>query len=312
MLSRVAWRLSGSCSTLRLSSTASMPHPMSTPTAAGMTAARVGTTDPTVAPTPKCTSGMAATCGPTHASFAVATSCSIASCATSCVHTRTGRAPLRSTVYMVFGPPAPCCDGGLPGLRPAHEWRRPLVGRLGPEVFSASDVFAAMVWRRSGPACLQAGQYRCCHGQEARLTTKRGGDDAYGLGRRGVCQARGWRPSEARTGAPYGLFEDASLRSSASTALVLWPVSALEADGRAERLGALRASLRGPVVVRSRLQSTGCRRWTRSSASRVDSRKNRGKGKSPVRLPSRRGSVLNPASKLSPLDSARRLADGTR
>ena len=68
--SRVACRLSGSCSTLRLSSTASMPQPMSTPTAAGMTAERVGITDPTVAPIPRCTSGMAATCGPTQKSFA--------------------------------------------------------------------------------------------------------------------------------------------------------------------------------------------------------------------------------------------------
>ncbi len=35
---------------------------MSTPTAAGMIALKVGITEPTVAPIPKCTSGMAAMC----------------------------------------------------------------------------------------------------------------------------------------------------------------------------------------------------------------------------------------------------------
>jgi hypothetical protein len=39
-----------------------MPQPMSTPTAAGMMALSVGITEPTVAPMPKCTSGMAAMC----------------------------------------------------------------------------------------------------------------------------------------------------------------------------------------------------------------------------------------------------------
>src|SRR5262245_40598965 len=38
-----------------------MPQPMSTPTAAGMIAPLVAITEPTVAPRPKCTSGMAAT-----------------------------------------------------------------------------------------------------------------------------------------------------------------------------------------------------------------------------------------------------------
>ena len=41
--------------------TAIMPQPMSTPTAAGMIALCVGTTEPTVAPTPMCTSGITAT-----------------------------------------------------------------------------------------------------------------------------------------------------------------------------------------------------------------------------------------------------------
>ena len=39
-----------------------MPQPMSTPTAAGMIAPLVGITEPTVAPMPTWTSGMAATC----------------------------------------------------------------------------------------------------------------------------------------------------------------------------------------------------------------------------------------------------------
>ena len=39
-----------------------MPQPMSTPTAAGMMALSVGITEPTVAPMPKCTSGIAAMC----------------------------------------------------------------------------------------------------------------------------------------------------------------------------------------------------------------------------------------------------------
>ncbi len=43
--------------------TAIMPQPMSTPTAAGMMAPSVGMTEPTVAPLPRCASGMSARCG---------------------------------------------------------------------------------------------------------------------------------------------------------------------------------------------------------------------------------------------------------
>ncbi len=43
--------------------TAIMPHPMSTPTAAGMMAPRVGMTEPTVAPRPRWASGISARCG---------------------------------------------------------------------------------------------------------------------------------------------------------------------------------------------------------------------------------------------------------
>ena len=46
---------------MRLVRRAIMPQPMSTPTAAGMTAPSVGMTLPTVAPLPRCTSGIAAT-----------------------------------------------------------------------------------------------------------------------------------------------------------------------------------------------------------------------------------------------------------
>ncbi len=54
-------RSSGSCEAVRSVCTAIMPHPMSTPTAAGMTAFSVGITDPTVAPIPTCASGIRAT-----------------------------------------------------------------------------------------------------------------------------------------------------------------------------------------------------------------------------------------------------------
>lgn len=43
--------------------TAIMPQPMSTPTAAGMIAPSVGMTEPTVAPLPRCASGISARCG---------------------------------------------------------------------------------------------------------------------------------------------------------------------------------------------------------------------------------------------------------
>lgn len=50
-----------------------MPQPMSTPTAAGITAPSVGITDPTVAPLPRCASGISATCGNTKGRPDVAT-----------------------------------------------------------------------------------------------------------------------------------------------------------------------------------------------------------------------------------------------
>jgi len=55
-----------------------MPQPMSTPTAAGMMAPRVGITLPTVAPIPQCTSGIAATWPCTIGSWATLRSCASA------------------------------------------------------------------------------------------------------------------------------------------------------------------------------------------------------------------------------------------
>ena len=52
-----------------------MPQPMSTPTAAGMIAPRVGMTEPTVAPLPRWASGISATCGWMNGSEAVVTAC---------------------------------------------------------------------------------------------------------------------------------------------------------------------------------------------------------------------------------------------
>src|SRR5438309_6683098 len=52
-----------------------MPHPMSTPTAAGMIAPTVGITLPTVAPLPRCASGIRARCGRTKGIDAVRSAC---------------------------------------------------------------------------------------------------------------------------------------------------------------------------------------------------------------------------------------------
>ena len=65
---RSAARLSGRSFAGSVVCTAIMPQPMSTPTAAGMIAPLVGITLPTVAPMPKCTSGITATCWKTKGS----------------------------------------------------------------------------------------------------------------------------------------------------------------------------------------------------------------------------------------------------
>src|SRR5439155_2313106 len=69
-----------------------MPQPMSTPTAAGDTAPFIATTEPTVAPLPRCTSGMAATCDQHHGSDARLRSCASAcgSTSSSGAHSLTG------------------------------------------------------------------------------------------------------------------------------------------------------------------------------------------------------------------------------
>ena len=66
---------SGRSSARSVVRTAAMPQPMSTPTAAGMMAPWVGITEPTVAPLPRCTSGMTATHGPTNGIEAMFFSC---------------------------------------------------------------------------------------------------------------------------------------------------------------------------------------------------------------------------------------------
>ena len=61
MAERMPRSESGRSVATRLVETASIPQPMSTPTAAGTIAPRVAITEPTVAPMPRCTSGIAAT-----------------------------------------------------------------------------------------------------------------------------------------------------------------------------------------------------------------------------------------------------------
>src|SRR5581483_10675411 len=62
-----------------------MPQPMSTPTAAGDTAPFIATTEPTVAPLPRCTSGMAATWWKHHGNEAMFFSWSSACDSTSAI-----------------------------------------------------------------------------------------------------------------------------------------------------------------------------------------------------------------------------------
>ena len=68
-------RLSGRSLAVSVVRTAIMPQPMSTPTAAGTIAPRVAMTEPTVAPLPRCTSGMTATWLWMNGSAAILNSC---------------------------------------------------------------------------------------------------------------------------------------------------------------------------------------------------------------------------------------------
>ena len=111
--------------------TAIMPQPMSTPTAAGTTAPRVGTTLPIVAPMPQWTSGITATWRCTKGSEATLRSCARASSsnATPRVHDFTGTPPgmfmtskfasLCSAIGLLsFGRSGRTGEAGSRGVRP--------------------------------------------------------------------------------------------------------------------------------------------------------------------------------------------------
>ena len=84
---------SGSSAAVSERRTAHIPQPMSTPTAAGMIAPFVGMTEPTVAPIPVWTSGIAATWRNTNGRRETLTSCFSAPASTSSVQTWTGTPP---------------------------------------------------------------------------------------------------------------------------------------------------------------------------------------------------------------------------
>jgi hypothetical protein len=90
---------SGRSFAVRFVRAATMPQPISTPTAAGITAPRVAITEPTVAPMPKCTSGMIATCWCTNGSDATRSTCARASSSngTPSTHALIGAPELRMT-----------------------------------------------------------------------------------------------------------------------------------------------------------------------------------------------------------------------
>ena len=71
MAARTRARLSGRSAAVSVVFAAIMPQPMSTPTAAGITAFNVGITLPTVEPLPTCTSGITAMCLKMNGIFAV-------------------------------------------------------------------------------------------------------------------------------------------------------------------------------------------------------------------------------------------------
>ncbi len=79
-------RSSGSSDSSSDVCTAIIPHPMSTPTAEGITAPSVGITEPTVAPIPRCASGMSATWVGTIGSRAAFRACSIVTSSSTDAH----------------------------------------------------------------------------------------------------------------------------------------------------------------------------------------------------------------------------------
>ena len=71
-------RLSGNWLAVRVVLVATIPQPISTPTAAGITASTEGMTLPMVAPLPICTSGITAICECTNGILAIFFNCSCA------------------------------------------------------------------------------------------------------------------------------------------------------------------------------------------------------------------------------------------
>ena len=92
-------RLSGRSAATSVVLHAIIPQPMSTPTAAGMIAFTVGITEPTVAPMPKWTSGIAAMCLKTIGRRAALVSWRFASSSTGTprVHILSGTPPATSS-----------------------------------------------------------------------------------------------------------------------------------------------------------------------------------------------------------------------
>ena len=130
-------RLSGRSSAARSVRQASMPQPMSTPTAAGMMARTVGITEPMVAPMPKCTSGMTAMCGKTIGSRAA-----LAICCRAASSTGTPR------VHIFTGTPPGICSS------------------IGPAVAASAAAFFFAMTRSTGSAD-RCGPARCRQGEDA-------------------------------------------------------------------------------------------------------------------------------------------------
>ena len=110
---------SGSALASSESRAAIIPQPMSTPTAAGTIAPRVGMTEPMVDPIPTWTSGIAATCECTNGRRATCSSCRTASGVTSSVQMCTGTgvwSMVRLTV-MASPPGASLLDASIVVLR---------------------------------------------------------------------------------------------------------------------------------------------------------------------------------------------------
>jgi hypothetical protein len=116
MAARSPRRLSGRSAALSVLRVAIMPQPMSTPTAAGMIAPRVGMTLPIVEPLPRCTSGITARWRKMNGRRAVLSNCSRAasSTGTPSVHILIGL-PFAawSTSLAVFSWPATCLPWAL-------------------------------------------------------------------------------------------------------------------------------------------------------------------------------------------------------